>query len=464
MRSGVWMASIHVGTRGVWAGSAFVLLLSLSGCGPLHRQPVTGPFPVGAPYGEIVREIRVVGNKTTDEDVIRESLVTKVGKPYARDDATRDHDRLYQLGVFTSISFDTQPVDGGIALAVRVAEVSTYLPTVSFALTQENGMEVGPGFTSPNLLGRAARASAYARFGGARNAGLSFQDTWHPTGTWHRCCFELELYHRERHNALDNFQEVSNEGVLQYLYNLTTGIHVGARVSYLSISARKDSTGIAPAVTLSPTGRDDIPGLGLVAEYDSRNLISYPTKGFFVALSAMQYGGALGGYSDYPRVELDVRRYLQLAGPRHSLAAYSLLTLTGGQMEKDIPIHQDFHLGGTNSVRGWPLGSRSGKDQWINTVEYWWTLVPESAYRLYFLKWSMGLQLAAFADVATAWDNPKEFNANWIGGGGIGARLTMSQMGFIRFDVAVGKIHPDLGISFHVGGSERAVAQKRRVR
>jgi outer membrane protein assembly factor BamA len=463
MRTDAWMPSIPSCPRGVRVISA-LLLLGLFGCGPLQRQDIPDPYPVRAPYGEIVREIRVVGNKATDEDVILESLVTEVGKPYSREGAIRDHDRLSQLGVFTSVLFDTEPVDNGIAVTVHVAEVSTYLPTVSFALTQENGMEIGPGFSSSNLLGRAAKASAYARFGGAKNAGLSFQDTWHPTGKWHRCCFELQLYHRERHNALDDFQELSNEGILQYLYNLTTGIHVGARVSYLSISARKDSRGVAPAVTLSPTGKDNIPGLGLVAEYDSRNLISYPTRGWFVAVGAMQYGGPFGGYSDYPRVELDVRRYLQLAGPRHSLAAYSLLTLTGGEMEKDIPIHQDFHLGGTNSVRGWPLGSRSGKDQWINTVEYWWTVVPESAYKLYFLKWSMGLQLAAFADVATAWDNRDEFNANWIGGGGIGARLRMSQMGFLRLDVALGKIHPDVGLSFHVGGSERAVAQKRRVR
>ncbi|MGD8320733.1 MAG: BamA/TamA family outer membrane protein [Gemmatimonadota bacterium] len=458
------MTPIPLGLRGVWTGPAVLLLLALPGCGPLQRRHLPDPFPVQPPYGEIVREIRIVGNKTTDEDVIRESLETRLGRPYSRDDANRDYDRLTQLGVFTSISFDTEPADGGIALTVHVGEVSTYLPTLSFALTQENGMEIGPGFSSPNLLGRAAKASAYVRFGGAKNGGLRFRDTWHPTGKWHRCCFEIEFYHRERHNELDDFQELSNEGMVQYLYNLTTGVHVGARVSYLSVSAQEDSAGVVPGVTLNPAGKDVIPGLGLVVEYDSRNLISYPTTGWFVQISAMQYGGDLGGYSDYPRVELDMRRYLQLAGPRHALAAYSLLTLTGGTMGKDVPIHQDFHLGGTNSVRGWPLGSRSGKDQWINTVEYWWTLVPESAYKLYFLKWSMGLQLAAFADVATAWDSREEFNPNWIGGGGLGARLTMSQMGFLRFDMAMGKIHPGVRISFHVGGSERAIAQKRRVR
>ncbi|NJD20664.1 MAG: hypothetical protein FIA95_15445, partial [Gemmatimonadetes bacterium] len=450
------MTSIRVDPPGAWArrgraGSILLLLLAWSGCGPLQRRPIPSPFPPQAPYGEIVREIRLVGNEDTDESVVRETMVTRVGKPYSRDDAARDHDRLSQLGVFTSILFETEPVDGGIAVTVRLDEASSYLPTVSVALTQENGLELGPGFSSPNLLGRGAKAGALVRFGGAKNVGGFFRDTWHPTERWYGCCVELEFYHRERQNELDDFRETSNEVWLQYLYNLTPRFHLGPRLSYLALWDPQDSAGAVPGVTMDLDGRDEIPGMGLVAEYDSRNLISYPTDGWFVAVSGIQYGGPLGGSSDYPRVELDVRRYLQLAGARHSLAAYSLLTLTGGAVGMDIPIHQDFHLGGTNSVRGWPLGSRFGKNQWINTVEYWWNLVPQSAYRFYFVRWSMGLQLAAFADAATAWSAREGFHANWIAGGGVGGRLTIPQIGLVRFDVGVGKIHPDLSLAISIG-------------
>ncbi len=79
----------------------------------------------------------------------------------------------------------------------------------------------------PNLLGRGAKASGLARFGGARNLVFAFRDAWHPTEKWHRCCFELEGYHRERQNALDHFREASNEVTLQHLYNLTERIHLG---------------------------------------------------------------------------------------------------------------------------------------------------------------------------------------------------------------------------------------------
>ena len=444
--------------------TASPMALLLTGCGSLQKSPIPLPFGPRPPYGEVVREIRLEGNETTDSSLILEMMVTRVGEPYTADNATRDYFRLLQLGVFTSITFETDRMEDGIALTVQVAEVSPYLPSLSISITEENGLEIGPGFSSPNLFGRATRASVYTRWGGARNSGLTLRDTWHPTSTWYSCCWVFEYFHRERRNSLDHFDERSDEVTVQYLANLTDRLHLGPRFTYVGLGAAPDSAGFRPPVTLDPDGLDEIPGLGVVMEFDSRNVTSYPTQGSYLSVSAMQYGGFLGGPADYPRLEMDLRWYRELAGPQHSLAAYALLTATSGEMETDIPIHQDYHLGGTNSVRGWPLGARSGKNQWINTLEYWWNILPRSAYRLSFIRWSMGLQLAAFADVATAWDDAQEFEDHWIGGGGVGARLTIPQVGLVRFDLGVGKFHPDFSVSLHIGGGEKALAQKARVR
>jgi len=444
-----------------------LMALSLSGCGLLERTTIPTPFPPRPPYGRVVREIVLEGNKYTKGSIILNTLVTRVGYPYEQEDATADYLRLLQLGVFTSISFDTEPRDDGIAVIVHLAEVSPYLPTVSFALTQENGVEIGVGLNSPNLFGRAARLSAYTRWGGARNNGIRYRDTWHPDPRWYACCYEFEFFRRQRANALDEFQEHADEFRFRYLYSLTDRFHLGPAVSYIGLSAGADSLGNIPDVTLDPDGRDEIFGLGLVMEYDTRNLSNYPTDGGYLELSGSQYGGFLGGPADYFRLEVDLRRYREITGPRHSLAFYSLLTLTSGEVGVDVPIYQDYHLGGTNSVRGWPqdpLGHAVGKNQWINTGEYWWNLIPGTAYSLWFVKWSMGLQLAAFADAGTAWDNAREFSSHWIAGGGVGARLTIPQVGLIRFDMAMGKLHPKMKVYLHIGGSEKAIAQKLRVR
>jgi outer membrane protein assembly factor BamA len=230
----------------------------------------------------------------------------------------------------------------------------------------------------------------------------------------------------------------------------------------VQLDAKKDSAGNKPPVTLNPDGADRIPGLGFVAEFDTRNLSIYPTDGWYAMVGGAQQGGFLGGPADYFRVNVDVRRYFELAGPEHSLAFYSLTSLTSGEVGVDIPIHQDFHIGGTNSVRGWELGSREGKNQFLNTVEYWYQVVPLSAYQIWFIKFALGLQVAAFADVGTAWNTSAEFDENWIGGGGLGLRLVIPQTVMVRFDLGLGQ--PGMRLTFHIGGGEKADAQKQRVR
>jgi outer membrane protein assembly factor BamA len=417
-------------------------------------KEIPAPFPAEQPYGSVVREIRIEGNRHTSSSIVRRAMASKVGEPYTRETARVDYLWLSQLGTFTSIGFLTEPVDDGIVLVVSVEEATPYVPSVSLALTQENGIEIGPAFESPNLFGWATRATVYARFGGATNFGASFRDPWLPGKNW-LFGYDLEYFHRERRNELDNFDEKSDEFALRLRRNITNAVRFGLRASYVSLAS--DSADI----TLSPDNRDKIPGLGLFVELDTRNA-AYPTRGWLTELEIAKYG-ILGGDGDYWRFTGDVRRYHPLPlGPRHSLAFYSLVTLTSGEVGVDIPIHQDFHIGGTNSVRGWPLGSRVGKNQWLNTLEYWFVLSQEKAIRLWFLKWRMGLQLGVFGDVGTAWNTSQEFGDNFIAGFGAGVRLTLPVMVLIRMDL--GYSQRQFGLKFHIGGSEKAHAQRQRVR
>ncbi|MDX1393028.1 MAG: BamA/TamA family outer membrane protein [Gemmatimonadota bacterium] len=435
----------------------------LAGCGSLvHREPIPDPFPADAPFGEIVTEIRYEGNEHTRESVIRDNLETEVGEPYTEEDVVAEHNRLFQLGVFTSLQFLTEPAPDGTAVIVSMREVNPYLPSISFSITQENGLAIGPSISAPNLFGRGMKSSLKAQFGGATNFEVRLRDPWRLDSEWYGCCYDLLLAHRIRYNKLDDFDERSTEFSAQWLYTASERIHVGPRVTWVNLSAAEDSLGNVPPVTLDADHSDRIPGLGLVAEYDSRNLSVYPTRGWYIQVDGMQNGGWLGGPADYFRFNLDARRYYELAGPTHSLALYSLLTMTSGEVGVDVPVHQDFGIGGTNSVRGWSLGSREGKNQLLGTAEYWFNVVPLEAYRIWFIRFAMGLQIAAFADVGTAWNTSSQFRQNWIGGGGAGLRLVIPQTVMVRFDLAFGE--PAMGLIFSVGGNEKAFAQKQRVR
>ena len=84
------------------------------------------------------------------------------------------------------------------------------------------------------------------------------------------------------------------------------------------------------------------------------------------------------------------------------------------------------------------------------------------ALRFWFIKWRMGLQLALFGDVGTAWYDGPEFSENFIAGFGGGLRLTIPVVVLLRIDVAYAK--DQFGLKIAIGGAEKAIAQKQRVR
>ena len=115
------------------------------------------------------------------------------------------------------------------------------------------------------------------------------------------------------------------------------------------------------------------------------------------------------------------------------------MTLRTGGVGDEIPLHQDFHIGGTNSVRGWELDSRKGKNQFLNTAEYRVTLVEPRVLSLFGLTADVGLQFALFGDLGLAWNKSSEFKKdNLIGGYGFGLRALVPFVNMFRFDAGFG--------------------------
>ncbi|MFQ5753324.1 MAG: BamA/TamA family outer membrane protein, partial [bacterium] len=133
------------------------------------------------------------------------------------------------------------------------------------------------------------------------------------------------------------------------------------------------------------------------------------------------------------------------------------------EVGEEIPRHQDFHIGGTNSVRGWELNSRSGKNQFLNTVEYRVTFIEPQMLSFFGLTADVGLQLALFGDLGIAWNESQEFNTdNFIGGYGLGLRLLVPFVNMFRIDLGLGE--SGKSVKLHLGAFEKPVAQRFRVR
>lgn len=413
------------------------------------------PFNDNLIFGKTVREIRLEGNQDTRDELIYRTMATKVGEVYTMDSAQLDRKWLAQLGVFTSIFFQTtEEEEDSVVLVVTMTEVNKYVPAPIIKVTDENGLSVGALLATPNVQGWAGKASIFFTVGGATNFGARLKDPWVPGRSWF-FGYQLDYKHSERRNTIYEFDESSDDIFFQLTRNLTNSLRWGPQVFYLTV--KSDSSDI----TLSEGNRDHIPGLGVFLQYDGRNMPIYPTRGVWLGANVKKWG--LGGVdTDYWQFILDGRGYLELGSPRHSIALYSLATLSTGEVGVDYPIYMQFNLGGANSVRGWELGSRDGRNQFINTVEYWYVLMRHKRCKAWFFKWAMGLQLGVFGDLGTAWNNNDEFHSSWIGGGGAGFRILLPTSVMFRIDLAVGQ--EGVGVGFFISGREKGVAQLDRVR
>ncbi len=405
-------------------------------------------------YGKHLREIRITGARYTDTDIITRELASQVGQPYLEENAKKDYNRLDKLDLFSEIRITPRKQDGGVVLDIHVREIFPYLPFLSYEVTDENGFAAGPGLQSVNMFRRDIFLTGSARFGGATNINIFLVNPWI---TGNHFGYVLEFFRRERFNELDQFNETATELYLTLDSYLGENGRIGGRFIFQAIES--DSLGR----TLSADNTDIVPTLGFFLGYDSRDLWSNPHTGWWNEIEISRSGGFLGGDSDFWRLNLDLRRYVPVMR-RHTLALFSLTTLTTGTVGQDIAPWQDFSIGGTNSVRGWELDTRRGKNQFLNTAEYRVTVVRPRVFTLPFgLSFDIGLQLAAFGDLGVAWNESDQFKTdNFIGGYGAGVRFLVPFVNMFRFDFADGQSGKSFQV--HIGSFAKPVAQRFRVR
>ena len=244
----------------------------LVGCSWVKVADVPNPFSENLVFGKVIKEIRIEGAEHTRVNVFRLTMASKVGDVYTEEKARLDSKWLIQLGIFTAVKFDTIDELDGVVLVVSVAEVNPYIPAPSIKITEENGLEIGAALSSPNLFGIASRISTWLRVGGALNIGVRYKDPWYPgSHLWNG--FQMDYFHMERRNKVWEFDESADDFTFIYAPNLNNNVRLGPRVSYLSVKSDQDS------ITLDSDNRDNIPGLGISLQLDTRNLQNYPTSG-----------------------------------------------------------------------------------------------------------------------------------------------------------------------------------------
>ena len=405
--------------------------------------------PADPMEGRIVSDVRVNGLRHLSSDVVERHLATKAGEPFQRATLAVDQRRLDELRLFTTVRMDPRLENDRVVLDVSVTETLRLLPVLIIRVTDENGLSVGPGVRGINLLGRGSQTGVALRFGGETGVSVTVDATTMTPGTWMR---HVGFSYTSRDNELYNFDERATTADMRVARNWNHGLRTGAVGDVLAIDT--GSSGLS----LSDDGTDVVPTVGGFVTLDTLDSSTNPRAGTWAEAEVDRLFGNASSWT----VIVDGRRFQRLSD-RHGLGLFSLATFQSGEVGVGLPAYLQFDLGGANTVRGWTLGSRRGRNQFIGTAEYTYVVQPVRPFTIKGLNLYAGLQMVGFADLGKAWggDDTQE-SASAIDGYGVGLRLLVPFVDVIRLDLAWGE--PGHGATAYFGVSLKAARQRQRVR
>ena len=316
--------------------------------------------------GIIVREIRVTGLSKLSPGDVERHLATRVGEPFHQATLLLDRRRLDELRLFADVSLQPRLDNEGVILEVTVSETLRVLPVVVIRVTDENGISAGPGVRTINLLGHRAQFGGTLRFGGETAVAVTADSTTITPGAraWH-----VGFSDSSRRNELYDFDEHATTVDARLSRNWKHGLRTGGAAEVMALD-----TGTSGA-SLSPDGTDVITTVGGFITVDTLDSSTDPRAGTW---AEFQIDRLLGDASSWT-FTVDGRRFQRLSA-RHGLGLFSLASLQTGEVGNTLPEYLQYALGGGNSVRGWDLGARRGRNQFIGTFEYTYVACPVSAF------------------------------------------------------------------------------------
>jgi outer membrane protein assembly factor BamA len=324
----------------------------------------------------IVKDVVVSGNEITKDEIILREMLLKKGKKFTFAKYEHDVQRIYNLGLFTKV--DILPIPAGgkdIVLNVDVQERWYILPLPTGGMEDGEWKKIWVGINSKweNFRGRNETLGLNFRIFYNPSINLSYSVPWIGEKLHLFSSYEIG-YSRTRNKSLQAVGKPSGSETISasdYNYDnfrfhtlLRLGKYVTDRLNfytdfgydYLRVSVYSRGR------TLSTTGKDKYFVMGIGSKYDSRNIIEFATKGYYLNTSYTRYG-LIDNVIDFGRFSLESQSFIPVnITPNYfiTLASRFYTSLTVGSV---IPYYNHSYLGYSEDyVAGWKGVAFEGED------------------------------------------------------------------------------------------------------
>ncbi|PIE52619.1 outer membrane protein assembly factor BamA [Candidatus Fermentibacteria bacterium] len=396
-----------------------------------------------------IRQVQILGNTRTHDNVIRRELTMTPGDLFRRSDMVRSLRNVYYLNYFNDVVPDFRAIPGtpDVDLIMEVDEKTTGKFGIGTNYSGSDGFSGYLEVAETNFFGRGQNLGASYEFSSKRqNIKLSFTEPWFRDTP---LTLGGELYHTTSDYSYYDRQRTGGSVLLGRPlpwvdYTSASIRYTLEKVNVFNITDDPDNYYYSLNNSEWPRWDSSI-RLGITR--DSQDRKTFPGEGSKNTFSVDLTGGFLGGDIGFQKYLFDStwhtplwwKFFLTLRGRLGTIAGF------GGETP---PAYELFRLGGTGFY-----GVRGYGDNEINAVEGFDTvggramLILSAEYRFRIID---QLQLAVFTESGNTWKYWSDLDLTTMNrGAGLGIRVEVPMLGIMGLDYAYGFDGPDPGWEPH---------------
>jgi outer membrane protein insertion porin family len=407
------------------------------------RGQVTVAFVIQPGPMQVLREIRIAGNRSIDRDVIVRTLDLDVGDPLGTDAWLRARSRLFDTALFRRVDVTAEPLpaaDGErpMRLVVTVEEWPGLRVRYGLEVSEEHpegdveGKDLTPGFsadvTRRTLFGRAITVGGVVEYQSRERLARGFMNT--PTLFGRRV--ESLLSVERSHEEISGASFVTDRHGVSWEQRVRIGTPLRVSYAYTYDHAHTFSTRVSDD-PFNPTFdvTVNIARLSNAAVFDSRNNPLETTRGWLLS-SNLEYAPSTLG-SDIRFVRYLTQAYHFQSVKRLVLASAARLGLATALEGQTLIPSERFYAGGARTVRGVPENSLGPRDIFGDAAGGGALVVFNQEVRFPLFRWFGGV---GFVDVGNVFESPRSIDfADLVGSFGGGLRVS-TPFALLRADVA----------------------------
>ena len=394
-----------------------------------------------------IDSIVVSGNETTEVFIILRELDFKAGDMVSEYQLNYNEERVFSLGIFNKVKFFIDKIKDLVQLKIKIEE-SWYIYPLPFLQLRENSFKrssYGMSLLYKNFRGRNETIWGLATFGYDPTYMISYHNPVLIEGQ--NITFGLQFGYTDLQNKNIN-SEIVNGDIFNYNY-IYGGISFGYRFNqfnHLTQTTTYEYIDIPAKISqLSASGSsiDRLFSVGLLYEFDNRNLKQFSNDGFLGMFNILHKGFDFNN-AFYNIITVDLRKYNILFGDL-SAKWRGLFRSTFG---KAIPFYALSLLGDEEYIRGHRFDKREGNNYIVTSFELSYPLIKELNLSLDLPLLPKGLTSAriglytnVFVDTGETFNNGeapdlRSFDTGW----GFGLTLLVLPYNAFRFEYAFNEL------------------------